>query len=416
MQIIREQYLNELVSSQQNDMIKVITGLRRSGKSYLLFNLFYNYLIQNGVKDNHIIRINLEDRRRKALRDPDRLLAYIDAQLTDNGHYFVFVDEIQFVPEFEDVLNSYLAMPNVDVYVTGSNARFLSKDVLTGFRGRGYEIHLTPLSFKEYFSVRRGLVSEETALREYMLYGGLPRVAVTEDVQEKKKYLNGLFRNTYLKDIVERNNLKDTADLQELIDMTASSVGCLTNVVKLQNTFKSVKNSNISYNTIAGYLEMMEDAFLLEKSVRYDVKGKKYINTPYKYYFTDCGLRNARIGFRQNEFTHLMENMIYNELCRLGYSVDVGEVEIFAQEGEKRVRQSLEVDFVCNRGEERVYVQSAYALPDDDKMQQELRPLRLINDAFRKVVIAGGLTPTTVTSDGIRIINVIDFLMGEALI
>lgn len=215
---------------------------------------------------------------------------------------------------------------------------------------------------------------------------------------------------------MERNNLKDTADLQELIDMTASSVGCLTNVVKLQNTFKSVKNSNISYNTIAGYLEMMEDAFLLEKSVRYDVKGKKYINTPYKYYFTDCGLRNARIGFRQNEFTHLMENMIYNELCRLGYSVDVGEVEIFAQEGEKRVRQSLEVDFVCNRGEERVYVQSAYALPDDDKMQQELRPLRLINDAFRKVVIAGGLTPTTVTSDGIRIINVIDFLMGEALI
>lgn len=413
MQIIREQYLKELVSSQRNDMIKVITGLRRSGKSYLLFNLFYNYLIQHGIPDDHIIRINLEDRRRKALRDPDRLLAYIDAQFADSGHYFVFVDEVQFVPEFEDVLNSYLSFPNVDVYVTGSNARFLSKDILTTFRGRGYEIHLTPLSFKEYFSVRSELVSAETALREYMLYGGLPRVAVTDDIQEKKKYLNGLFSNTYLKDIVERHSLKDTADLQELIDLTASSVGCLTNVVKLQNTFKSVKNSNISYNTIASYLEMMEDAFLLEKSVRYDVKGKKYINTPYKYYFTDCGLRNARIGFRQNELTHLMENVIYNELCRLGYSVDVGEVEIFVRDGGKRIRQSLEVDFVCNRGEERVYVQSAYALPDEDKLQQELRPLRMINDAFRKVVIAGDLTPTSVTSDGIQITNVIDFLLGS---
>ena len=413
MQITRQLLLNECISAQQNGMIKVVTGLRRAGKSYLLFNLFYNYLLDTGVPADHIVRVNLEDRRRKALRDPDRLLAYIDSQLKEDGHYFVFIDEIQHVPEFEDVLNSYLEMENVDVYVTGSNARFLSKDVLTTFRGRGYEIRVTPLRFREYFPVRKEYVSEETALREYLLYGGLPRVATLEKETETKKYLTDLFRTTYLVDIKERNNLQSDNDLSELIDVVASSIGSLTNPLKLQNTFKTVKQSSISYNTIANYLEMLQDAFLIDNSVRYDIKGRRYINTPSKYYFTDCGLRNARINFRQQEFTHLMENMIYCELCARGYSVDVGNVEYNTEIEGKQVRQQLEVDFVCNRGEERIYIQSAYALPDEEKTQQELRSLRLIHDNFRKIVVVGGLIPSTVTSDGIQIVNVIDFLLKE---
>ncbi|MBQ7531010.1 MAG: ATP-binding protein [Paludibacteraceae bacterium] len=412
MQINRKTYLDALIASKGNDMIKVVTGLRRVGKSYLLFHIFYDYLKSQGVDDAHIIRIDLEPRRNKWLRDPDALLNYIDAKLLDDGQYYVLIDEIQHVPEFEDVLNSYLDMPNVDVYVTGSNAKFLSKDVLTIFRGRGDEIRVQPLSFAEYCQACEQHPTE-ALLREYLTFGGLPRAALCATQEQKKKYLRDLFRNTYLVDIVERNHLNDDADMKELIDVVASNIGCLTNSVKLQNTFKTTKKSSISYNTIDSYLDMLEDAFLIEHSTRYDIKGKKYINTPKKFYFMDLGLRNARLGFRQNEWTHLMENLIYIELVRRGYTVDVGNVEYNTSIEGKNVRLQLEVDFVCNRNEERLYVQSAYALPDEEKVAQELRPLRLINDSFQKVVIVGGLIPTHRTDDGILMLNILDFLTGK---
>ena len=412
MQINRQTYLDALIASKGNDMIKVVTGLRRVGKSYLLFHIFYDYLKSQGVDDAHIIRIDLEPRRNKWLRDPDALLNYIDAKFQDDGQYYVLIDEIQHVPEFEDVLNSYLDVPNVDVYVTGSNAKFLSKDVLTIFRGRGDEIRVQPLSFAEYCQACEQQPNE-ALLRDYLTYGGLPRAALYETEEQKKKYLRDLFRNTYLVDIVERNHLNDDADMKELIDVVASNIGCLTNSVKLQNTFKTTKKSSISYNTIESYLDMLEDAFLIEHSTRYDIKGKKYINTPKKYYFMDLGLRNARLGFRQNEWTHLMENLIYIELVRRGYTVDVGNVEYNTTIDDKNVRLQLEVDFVCNRNEERLYVQSAYALHDEEKVGQELRPLRLIKDSFQKVVIVGGLIPTHKTEDGILMLNILDFLSGK---
>ena len=412
MNIKRQVHLDALIASMGNDMIKVVTGLRRVGKSYLLFHIFYDYLKNQGVDEEHIIRIDLEPRRNKWLRDPDALLNHIDSQIQDNGQYYVLIDEIQHVSEFEDVLNSYLDMPNVDVYVTGSNAKFLSKDVLTIFRGRGDEICVQPLSFSEYCEANEKQPSE-ALLREYLTYGGLPRAALYATEMQKKKYLRDLFKNTYLVDIVERNHLNDDSDMKELIDVVASNIGCLTNSVKLQNTFKSTKKSSISYNTIDSYLDMLEDAFLIEHAMRYDIKGKKYINTPKKYYFMDLGLRNARLGFRQNEWTHLMENLIYLELVRRGYSVDVGNVEYNTTIDGKNVRLQLEVDFVCNRNEERMYVQSAYALPDEEKVEQELRPLRMIKDNFPKVVIVGGLIPTHKTEDGILMHNIIDFLVGK---
>lgn len=412
MNIKRQVHLDALIASMGNDMIKVVTGLRRVGKSYLLFHIFYDYLKNQGVDEEHIIRIDLEPRRNKWLRDPDALLNHIDSQIQDNGQYYVLIDEIQHVSEFEDVLNSYLDMPNVDVYVTGSNAKFLSKDVLTIFRGRGDEICVLPLSFSEYCEANEKQPSE-ALLREYLTYGGLPRAALYATEMQKKKYLRDLFKNTYLVDIVERNHLNDDSDMKELIDVVASNIGCLTNSVKLQNTFKSTKKSSISYNTIDSYLDMLEDAFLIEHAMRYDIKGKKYINTPKKYYFMDLGLRNARLGFRQNEWTHLMENLIYLELVRRGYSVDVGNVEYNTTINGKNVRLQLEVDFVCNRNEERMYVQSAYALPDEEKVEQELRPLRMIKDNFQKVVIVGGLIPTHKTEDGILMHNIIDFLVGK---
>ena len=412
MDIKRQVNLDALIASMGNDMIKVVTGLRRVGKSYLLFHIFHDYLTSQGIDKEHIILIDLEPRRNKWLRDPDALLSYIDSRLKDDGQYYVLIDEIQHVPEFEDVLNSYLDMPNVDVYVTGSNAKFLSKDVLTIFRGRGDEIRVQPLSFHEYCDANEKQPSE-ALLREYLTYGGLPRAALYATEQQKKKYLRDLFKNTYLVDIVERNHLNDDSDMKELIDVVASNIGCLTNSVKLQNTFKSTKKSSISYNTIDSYLDMLEDAFLIEHATRYDIKGKKYINTPKKYYFMDLGLRNARLGFRQNEWTHLMENLIYLELVRRGYSVDVGNVEYNTTIDGKNVRLQLEVDFVCNRNEERMYVQSAYALPDEEKVEQELRPLRMIKDNFPKVVIVGGLIPTHKTEDGILMYNIIDFLFEK---
>ena len=345
MEIKRDIYLKQLIDSKHNDMIKIITGMRRCGKSYLLFTLFYNYLIEEGVDENHIIQVDLEDRRNKALRNPDALLEYIDGKMTDSQMYYILLDEVQHVNEFEDVLNSYLKVKNADVYVTGSNSKFLSKDVITEFRGRGEEIKVSPLCFREFMSVYNG--SREQALEEYMTYGGLPQIVTLSDETKKMEYLNSLFEKVYLTDIKERYKIRNDSDLEELIDVVASSVGGLINPIKIENTFATVKHSKISYNTIKNYLDILQDVFLLEKSVRYDIKGRKYIDTPAKYYFSDIGLRNARINFRQQEVTHLMENMIYNELRVRGLAVDVGVV-VLNTKNEQGIsqRKQLEVDFV----------------------------------------------------------------------
>lgn len=412
MEIKRDLYLNQLISSQHNGMIKVITGIRRCGKSYLLFHIFQDYLLQQGIREDHIISIDLEDRRNKALRDPDALLQHIDSLMVDKDMYYILLDEIQMVDEFEDVLNSYLNISNADVYVTGSNAKFLSKDVITEFRGRGYEINIHPLSFKEFTTARSG--SREELLMEYMTYGGLPLAVQTNDVTQKKKYLADLFKSTYMRDIKDRYKIQKDGDLSELIDMMASNIGGLTNPTKLANTFKTVKHSDITDDTVGKYLGYLEDAFLIERAVRYDIKGKQYIDTPSKYYFTDMGLRNVRLNFRQTEFTHLMENCIYNELRIRGFSVDVGQVITTEQTSEgKRKRSTLEVDFVCNLGYKRYYIQSAYALPTREKVLQEERPLTKINDSFMKFIIVGTPTPTYQSDEGIVIMDIYNFLMDE---
>ncbi len=410
--INRDYLLNKLLLRRHNNMIKVITGMRRCGKSYLLFNLFSNALVSEGVKEDHIIRINLEDRRRKSLRDPDGLLHYIDSQMVDNEMYYILLDEVQYVKEFEDVLNSYLHIPNADVYVTGSNARFLSKDVITEFRGRGDEVHIHPLSFAEFLGApHKNDLPREDQLLEYITYGGLPQVALMKTEQEKRSFLRSLFTHTYLKDIKERHGIRLDADLEELVNILASSIGGLTNPRKLANTFKRVKGSEITQDTIKNYLEHLQDAFLVEKSLRYDIKGKRYIDTPAKYYFEDLGLRNARLNFRQMEETHLMENLIYNELRRSGMDVDVGEVTVVVPKPEGgSERRHLEVDFVCNQGFRRCYIQSAYRIDDEAKREQELRSLQKINDSFRKVVIVWGATPRHQNDDGILFISLYDFL------
>lgn len=394
-------------------MIKVITGVRRCGKSYLLFNLFCEHLKASGVDDEHIIKVDLEDRRNKTLCDPDKLLEYIDSRLTDDGQYYILLDEIQKVDEFEDVLNSYLKMQNVDVYVTGSNSKLLSKDIITEFRARGYEIKVRPLCFREFMSVYQG-PSREQALLEYMTYGGLPQTLTMESAEEKEDYLKSLFTSTYIRDIKERYKIVNDADLEELIDVMASSIGGLTNPLKLQNTFKTVKQSSITFDTIKRYLDIMQDAFLIEKSVRYDIKGRKYIDTPAKYYFEDLGLRNARLNFRQIEETHLMENLLYNELRLRGLSVDVGQVVYnYKDEEGKSQRKVLEVDFVCNRGGKRYYIQSALSLPTPEKVGQEQNSLLRIDDNFQKMIIVGGMTPTHINDNGIIIMNIYDFLLNE---
>ena len=416
MVIERNLYLDKLLSHRHNGMIKVVTGMRRCGKSYLLFNLFVDALNKEGVDDKHIIKINLEDRRNKELRNPDTLLKHIDSLLIDEKMYYILLDEVQIVSEFEDVLNSYLHVPNADVYVTGSNAKFLSKDVITEFRGRGDEIRIHPLSFKEYCGSQDTSKDINQLLADYMLYGGLPQAAIMEDRKEREKYLSNLFTHTYLKDIKERNAIQHDDDLEELISILSSSIGGLTNPLKLSNTFKTVKHSDISRDTVKKYLDYMQDAFLIERSVRYDIKGRKYIATPAKYYFEDLGLRNARLNFRQSEKTHLMENLIYNELRLRGYSVDVGMVMLNTKTNEgKSERKQLEVDFVCNKGYDRIYVQSAFDLPSEEKQEQEFRSLRQIKDNFQKVVIVGGLQPTYRNDDGILILNIYDFLLKENL-
>ncbi len=390
-------------------MIKVITGMRRCGKSYLLFTLFKNYLIKQGVKEDHIIGVNLENRLNKSLRDPDALLQYIDSRLASDGQYYVMLDEVQMVSEFEDVLNSFLSISNVDVFVTGSNAKFLSKDVITEFRGRGDEIHVRPLTFREVADFRDDY--SQDMIREYMLYGGLPQVVLENDVNKKMSYLEQQMEHTYLRDIKERYEVRQDSDLSELVDIMASCVGGLTNPPKIADTFKSVKHSSISVDTIRLYLEYMEDAFVLERVTRYDIKGRKYIDSPFKYYFEDLGLRNARLGFRQVEPTHMMENMLYNELRAIGMKVDVGQVftEVKIEDG-SRQRKTLEIDFVCNRGYERVYIQSAYSMETEEKRDQELTSLRKLRDGFRRIVIVNGLQPTYMNEEGVYIINLMDFL------
>ena len=415
--INRDLYLDKLLSRRHNGMIKVITGMRRCGKSYLLFNLFSEYLLNEGVAPDHILKIDLEDRRNKELRDPDALLHHLDALMKDSDMYYILLDEVQMVDEFEDVLNSFLKVPNADVYVTGSNAKFLATDIITKFRGRGDEIRVRPLSFREYMTVE-SVKDREQRLIDYMTYGGLPQVALMDDDMQKADYLKSLFLRTYLRDIKERYLLKNDGDLEELINVLASNIGGLTNPARLENTFRSVKHRELTSDTIKTYIDLLEDAFMLEKAMRYDIKGRKHIDSPYKYYFSDLGLRNARLNFRQTEFTHLLENLIYNELRRRGLSVDVGQVVTTVTDPDtgKRKRSYLEVDFVCNTGYRRYYIQSALAMPTNEKLEQELNSLKKINDGFKKFVIVGNVTPTYQTDDGITIMSIYDFLTDENIL
>lgn len=414
MNIERPIYLQRLINRRHNGMIKIITGLRRSGKSYLLFTLFCQYLKEQGIDDTQIIKLDLENIYNERYRKPLPLLEYIGQRVTDTREYFILIDEIQLLDRFEEVLNTLLKNPQLDVYVTGSNARFLSKDVVTTFRGRGDELRIHPLSFSEYMSVKLDAPFLETHLNEYVLLGGLPQTVTMPTEQQKKSYLQQLFSNTYLIDIKERYSIRNDDDLEELIDVMASSIGSLTNPQKIANTFRSEKRSTITRDTVKTYLDYMQDAFLIERAVRYDIKGRKYIDTPAKYYFEDLGLRNVRLNFRQTEHTHLMENLIYNELRMRGYSVDVGQVtQNTKNENGISERKQLEVDFVCNRGQDRIYIQSAYALPSEEKTEQELRSLKQIKDSFQKVVIVGGMQPTFRNDDGILILNIFDFLLNR---
>lgn len=415
MEIKRDIHLKRLVASRHNGLIKVITGIRRSGKSYLLRVLFKNHLLENGIREDHIIELDLENRRNRKYRDPDALLEYIDSRMADEAMYYILLDEIQQVDEFEDVLNSYLSVGNADVYVTGSNSRFLSKDVITEFRGRGEEIRITPLSFAEFDSARPG-VETYKVLQEYLAYGGLPYVCTEPDEQKKITYLQGLFEKTYLTDIKERYRIRRTDVMDDLLNVIASCIGSLINPSKIENTFRSVKGIRLNQNTVKEYLEILEESFLVTRCIRYDIKGRRYIDTPQKYYFEDLGLRNARIGFRQVEETHLMENLIYNELRLRGYLVDVGVVPTRMKDEDEAYRRShLEVDFVCNRGSERVYVQSACRLPTAEKRRQETASLLKIDDSFRKIVITEDLITRHLDENGIEWVNVYDFLRSGKL-
>lgn len=391
-------------------MIKVITGIRRCGKSYLLFELFKNHLLQEGVEKNHIIAIALDDRMNKKYRNPDELCSYVHEQITDEKMYYVLLDEVQMVDEFEDVLNSFLHIENVDTYVTGSNAKFLSKDIITEFRGRGDQVHLYPLSFSEFMQVYPNDIHQ--GWQDYAMYGGMPKLIGMEEPADKIAYLKGIFSETYMKDILERNDVRNQGELEELLDYLASAIGGLTNPKKLADTFKSVKNVSVHQETIKTYLDYFEDSFLIQKADRYDVKGKKYISTPAKYYFTDVGLRNTRLNFRQFEEPHIMENIIYNELIIRGYNVDVGVVEYNYYEDNKRKQKKLEVDFVCNQGSKRIYIQSALSLPTTEKEEQEQQSLGKINDSFKKIIIVKD-GPTHYNENGIFILNLFEFLMDQ---
>lgn len=413
MEFNRDLYLQKLISASNNDMIKIVTGIRRCGKSYLLFEIFHNYLLSQGVKEDHIIGLALDDNRNKALRDPDKLLEYIDSHLIHNGQTsYVILDEVQMVDDFVGVLLSMTHMRNVQTYVSGSNSKFLSKDVVTEFRGRGWEIRVRPLSFAEYYEGVGG--DKRDALEDYYTYGGLPAVAKMETPEEKEAYLKDVYRAIYLKDIIERNHLQNEEGLEEIFRVLASSMGTAVNPTKIANTFKSVANIKISTHTITKYIEHLKDAFLVSEALRYDVKGRKYIGSDSKFYFEDPGVRNAIIGFRQVEYSHMMENVLYNELCARGYSVDVGLVEIWEKNEEgKIVHKRIEVDYVINRGSQRIYVQSAYSMPDEEKRDQEQRPLIKINDSFRKIIISGDHKGKFYNEEGVLRIGVFEFLLDR---
>ena len=407
--IPRDNYLQKLIDRMNNGMIKVVTGIRRCGKSYLLFDIFYNYLVQNGVDKEHIISLQLDDRMNIRYRNPDFLCEYVHSKIVDEKNYFILLDEVQYVNEFEDVLNSFLHIKNADVYVTGSNAKFLSSDIITEFRGRGDQIYLTPLSFKEFFDYSK--LDFDEAWNEYSMYGGMPYLLMCKTDQQKIQYLDSLFKETYIKDIVNRNAIRNTDVLEDVLNIVASSVGSLTNPNKLSNSFKTLKNINVAPNTIKEYLDYCIDSFLIQKAYRYDVKGKKYIDTTLKYYFTDIGLRNIRLGFRQQEETHIMENIIYNELITRGYQVDVGVVEISEKnENNNFVRKQLEVDFVCNLGYERIYIQSALNIDDIVKKEQEEKSLIKIYDNFRKIIVVKENIRKWKDENGILIIGLKEFL------
>ena len=410
--IQRNKYLNELVSLQGNGMIKVITGMRRCGKSYLLFNIFVSYLREQGINPEQIIKINLEDFKHRALRNPNNMYSYVESQIKDDRTHYILLDEIQLLEHFEDVLNGFLNIQNVEVYVTGSNAKFLSKDIITEFRGRGYEIKMYPLSFREYMSAYQGSV--QAGLNEYMLYGGLTQILSCVTEEQKSKFLKTLFDETYIKDIKDRYAIRKDDDLEELINILASGIGALTNPNKLANTFRSKKKSEITYDTIKNYIDFLCDSFIIEKSTRYDIKGKRYINSPYKYYFMDLGLRNARINFRQYEKSHLMENLIYNEMRVRGFNVDVGTVLAYTKNEEgKSQRTNLEVDFVCNLGSRRYYIQSAYRMESEEKIKQERTSLEKVDDSFKKIIVLGEECPITRDEQGITTIGIYDFLLKE---
>lgn len=412
MEIRRDRYLNRLLDRRQNGLIKVVTGMRRCGKSYLLFKLFRERLLSEGVDESHIVGIAFDTFENRRFRDPEVLYPYLKERIRDGGMYYVLLDEVQLLGEFEAVLNGLIRMENMDVYVTGSNARFLSKDVITEFRGRGDEVRVYPLSFAEFMSVYPG--SKRDGFDEYMLYGGLPMIRNFPTAEQKIAFLKSLLEETYISDIVGRHSVRNRSELEELLNILSSAIGSLTNPEKLSATFRSVKKKNISSNTIRRYIEYFCDSFLIDSALRYDVKGKKYIDTPVKYYFTDMGLRNARLNFRQLEETHAMENIIFNELKLRGFNVDVGVITQNDTNGNgSSVRRQLEIDFVCNLASKRYYIQSAYALPDASKLEQEKRSLTLTGDFFKRIILTKDAPAPHYTEDGILIMGIYDFLLNE---
>jgi predicted AAA+ superfamily ATPase len=412
MRINRDKYLNELISKMHNKMIKIITGIRRCGKSYLLNEIFYDYLISLGVNEDHIIRISLEDLENEYLTDAYVLNNHVKSLIKDDQMYYLIVDEIQQANRFVPLLNGWLKIKNLDVYVSGSNSRFLSKDVITEFRGRGDEIYVSPLTFKEYYDARGK--DFDDAWNEYIIYGGMPFVLERSTNEQKSKYLKDLFNEIYIKDIKERYGIRNDSQLETLLNIISSSIGSLTNPSKIEHTFKSVKQETLSRNTIESYLDILEDTFLIKKTNRYDIKGRKYINTPSKYYFVDMGLRNARLNFRQLEDTHMMENIIYNELIQRGYNVDIGVVEVSEKnENGNYVRKSLEIDFVANMTNDKIYIQSAYHLPNSDKVRQEKRPFLNVDDSFRKFIIVRDNIDVRKDDYGIITIGLKHFLLND---
>ena len=411
MEIRRDTYLNKLISKRHNGLIKVITGVRRCGKSYLLFDLFREYLRKSQIPDDHIIEMAFDAYENKKYRDPEIFFPYLAERINDQDQYYVLLDEVQLLGDFESILNSLVRRKNVDVYVTGSNAKFLSKDIITEFRGRGDEVHMYPLTFAEFMSVYEGKKAD--GWRDYVLYGGIPLVLTFTTPDQKGDFLKSLLEETYISDIIGRNNVRNKAELEELLNILSSSIGSLTNPSKLSATFKSVKHTTISKVTIKRYIDYLEDAFLIDSAIRYDIKGKKYIDTPSKYYFTDLGLRNARLNYRQVEETHAMENIIFNELKVRGYNVDVGVVVMNETDpAGKKIRKQLEIDFVCNKGSKRYYIQSAFAMQDEKKMQQEQRSLVNTGDGFKKIIITKDAIAPLYNEEGVLVMSVFDFLLN----